>query len=104
MRNHWPVPEISPDDYELEIEIEGTNKRKTLTLKDIKALPKHDIVSVIMCGGNRKSEMARVKPVTGGFLHGAAAVGNAIWSGPKLHDILKEMGVESNEHYHVHVC
>lgn len=39
-----------------------------------------------------------------GLSWGAAAVGNAIWSGPKLCDILNQMGVKSNETHHVHVC
>lgn len=102
MRNHLPVPEIDPEDYELEIEIEGTDEIKTLTLKDIYALPKYNVTAAIMCGGNRRSEMTSVKAVKG-LSWGAAAVGNAVWSGPKLCDILKEMGIESDEVRHVHV-
>lgn len=97
-----PVPEVDIKNYELEIEIEGKNKMKTLKLKDIYALPKHNVTATIMCGGNRRSEMTKVKSVKG-LSWGMAAVGNAVWSGPKLCDILKEMGIESNETQHVHV-
>lgn len=55
-----------------------------------------------MCGGNRRSEMSVVKLIKG-ISFGPAAVGNAVWSGPKLSDILREMGVESDEHLHVQV-
>lgn len=102
VRNHLPVPDIDVDDYELEIEIEGSDQIKTLTLEDIQNLPKHNVTAAIMCGGNRRSEMTRVKPVKG-LSWGQAAVGNAIWSGPKLRDILKEIGIESDEKRHVHV-
>lgn len=102
VRNHLPVPDIDVDDYELEIEIEGSDQIKTLTLEDIQNLPKHNVTAAIMCGGNRRSEMTRVKPVKG-LSWGQAAVGNAIWSGPKLRDILKEIGIESDEERHVHV-
>lgn len=102
MRNHLPVPEIDVHSYELEIEIEETNKTKTLSFEDIKALPKHNVTAAIMCGGNRRSEMTNVKPVKG-LSWGSAAVGNAIWSGPKLCDVLREMGVESDENLHVQV-
>lgn len=102
MRNHLPVPEIDAESYELDIEIEGTDKTKTLTLKDIRALPKHHVTAAIMCGGNRRSEMTSVKAVKG-LSWGAAAVGNAEWSGPKLCDVLREMGIESDEVRHVHV-
>lgn len=102
MRNHLPVPDIDAANYELEVEIENENITKTLKLKDIRKLPKHDVTAAIMCGGNRRSEMTKVKAVKG-LSWGSAAVGNAVWSGPKLCDVLKSMGVESDEKNHVHV-
>lgn len=53
-----------------------------------------------MCGGNRRSEMNEVKPVKG-LSWGGAAVGNATWSGARLSDVLKKMGVESDEQKHI---
>lgn len=97
-----PVPVVDIRDYELRIEIDGTDKMKTLKLDDIYALPKENVTATIMCGGNRRSEMTQLKPVKG-LSWGMAAVGNAVWTGPKLCDILKEMGIESNETQHVHV-
>lgn len=102
VRNHLPVPEIDADSYELEIEVAGTDIVKTMTLKDIQSLPKYDVTAAIMCGGNRRSEMTKTKPVKG-LSWGPAAVGNARWSGPRLCDILKEMGIQSDEKRHVHV-
>lgn len=102
MRNHLPVPDINAESYELNIEIEGTETSKTLTLNDVKALPKYDVTAAIMCGGNRRSEMTKVKPVKG-LSWGPAAVGNAVWSGARLCDILNAMGIKSDENRHVHV-
>lgn len=102
MRNHLPVPDIAAESYELEIEIEGTKITKTFKLADLMALPKHHVTAAIMCGGNRRSEMTTVKSVKG-LSWGPAAVGNAVWSGPKLCDILENMGVKSNDVCHVHV-
>lgn len=77
VRNHLPVPTLQPDDYELELEVEagaGTPQLK-LTLAEIKALPKHSVTAAVMCGGNRRSEMTRVKPVKGEYtLGGLSAV------------------------------
>lgn len=102
VRNHLPVPEVDIAKYELVIDDETSDKSKTLRFEDVKNLPKHSITAAIMCGGNRRSEMHKVKPVRG--LHwGAAAVGNAVWSGPKLCDILHDMGVKSDDTRHVHV-
>lgn len=97
-----PVPEVDAQTYELQIEIEGTDQTKTMKLDDIYALPKHSVTATIMCGGNRRSEMTEVKSVKG-LSWGMAAVGNAVWTGPRLCDVLKGMGIESNETQHVHV-
>lgn len=102
VRNHLPVPEVDPESYELEITIDGIDSPITLSFDQLKALPKYDVTAAIMCGGNRRSEMNEVKPVKG-LSWGAAAVGNAIWSGPKLCDILKQLNIESDENRHVHV-
>lgn len=59
MRNHLPVPNVSEADYELEVEGLGV-REQTLTLQDIKAFPKHTITAAIECGGNRRSEIAKV--------------------------------------------
>lgn len=61
VRNHLPVPVIDPKTYELEVEIEGSKKTLTLNLDQIKKLPKHDVDATIMCAGNRRSEMTKVR-------------------------------------------
>ncbi|XP_017028885.1 sulfite oxidase, mitochondrial [Drosophila kikkawai] len=102
VRNHLPVPVISAEEYELEIE-SGSSKKKdplTLNLEEIKALPKHSVTAAIMCGGNRRSEMTKVKAVKG-LSWGAGAVGNAKWSGARLCDVLREQGVQPDESKHV---
>ncbi|XP_054728446.1 sulfite oxidase, mitochondrial isoform X2 [Anastrepha obliqua] len=105
VRNHLPVPYISTKNYELEIAIEttksGTKEQiKTLSLDDIKKMPKHTVTAAVMCGGNRRSEMTKVKAVKG-LSWKAGAVGNATWSGARLRDVLLAMGVQPNENLHV---
>lgn len=69
-------------------------------MKEIKKLPKHTVTAAIMCGGNRRSEMAEIKPVKG-LSWGPSAVGNAKWSGARLSDVLNKIKVEPNEAWHV---
>lgn len=59
MRNHLPVPEVDIQDYSLDLAIEDTII-KSLKYEDLKKMPKSTITSAIMCGGNRRSEMAKV--------------------------------------------
>lgn len=55
-----PVPEIDVKDYSLELAIEETTK-KVFNLNELKTYPKYSVTSAIMCGGNRRSEMAQVE-------------------------------------------
>lgn len=97
VRNHLPVPEVYEDDYELEVEIEGQEEPKILTLEDIKTkFPKVSVTSAIQCAGNRRSEMNSVKKVKG-LSWGRAAIGNATWSGARLRDVLAWAGVGEDD-------
>lgn len=101
MRNHLPVPDIDENEYELEVVIEARGKSKTFNLKDLKTkFKKSGVVAVVMCGGNRRSEMNGVKEVRG-LSWGAAACGNAVWEGVRLSDVLTEMGVKPDESLNV---
>jgi len=97
VRNHLPVPEVDPDTYELEIELEGKDCSKVLTLTDLKTkFPKHTVTSAVQCAGNRRSEMNAIKPLKG-LPWGRAAIGNASWSGARLRDVLKWAGVDEDD-------
>lgn len=102
VRNHLPVPDVDPATYELEICDEGKDVEKVLTLSDIKKYPKYTITSTIQCAGNRRSEMKKVKEIKG-LGWGQAAIGNATWSGARLRDVLKDMGIteETTKAQHV---
>lgn len=102
VRNHLPTPDIDASTYELEVCDEELQKEKVFTLKDLKKYPKHTVTATIMCAGNRRSEMTRVKPVKG-LSWGQAAIGNATWSGARLCDVLKDMGIEDGKTDAVHV-
>ena len=56
VRSHLPIPDIDPAAYELEVGGVGCEDL-TLSLEDLKKLPKHTIVSALQCGGNRRLEM-----------------------------------------------
>lgn len=93
VRNHLPVPVIDEQEYRLEVEIPG-NEVVTLTLNDLKTkFPKHQVVSTIQCAGNRRSELNKIKEVKG-LNWGAAAIGNARWTGARLVDVLNYAGIE----------
>lgn len=87
--------------YEIELEIEGEKKSIRLTMDDLRKFPEHTVTATVMCGGNRRSEMTKVKPVKG-LNWGPSAVGNAEWTGVRLRDVLAKHGIKSDEVKHVH--
>lgn len=94
VRNHLPVPRIDEDDYELQVTGIGIKETK-FTLNDLKTkFPKTTVTATIMCAGNRRNEMKKIKPVKG-LNWSAGAVGNAVWSGARLHDVLRYCGLEN---------
>ncbi|XP_036148221.1 sulfite oxidase, mitochondrial isoform X2 [Monomorium pharaonis] len=99
VRNHLPVPQIDIKDYTLELAIEGTTK-KTLDFKGITKYKKKTITAAVMCGGNRRSEMSKVKKLKG-INWNVGAVGNATWTGIPLCDILKDLGINEDAFGHV---
>ncbi|KAM8975373.1 sulfite oxidase, mitochondrial [Pelodytes ibericus] len=91
-RNHLPVPNIDPDQYQLVIETPNTGKPLQLSLHDLKTkYSRHEVTATLQCAGNRRSEMNAVKPVKG-LDWGTAAVSTARWAGVRLRDVLQDAG------------
>ena len=94
IRNHHPVPEINENDYSLSIKLlDKASKIHKFTLKELKEnFPKQTITATIQCGGNRRSEMDRIKK-TAGTPWKISAISNATWSGVLLKDVLSSLGM-----------
>ncbi|XP_053564091.1 sulfite oxidase, mitochondrial [Bombina bombina] len=94
-RNHLPVPEINPDDYQLVVDrSQGADEEQPLilSLSDLKTkFRRYEITSTLQCAGNRRSEMNAVKLVKG-LDWGIAAISTACWAGARLRDVLLDAG------------
>src|SRR5438034_6320 len=78
---HYDVPAI--DEKSWRLEIAGlVAKPLTLTLAELKALPRQEVTSTIECAGNN------------GLPFLTSAVGNARWAGASLAEILKSVQVK----------
>jgi len=92
-RNHLPVPLIRAEDYRLEVEVPGKGS-VTFTLAELKAkFAHHTVTATMQCAGNRRADMARVKPLRG-LSWGGTAIGNAEWTGVRLRDVLRHCGLD----------
>ncbi|KAK9678350.1 hypothetical protein RND81_11G205800 [Saponaria officinalis] len=91
-RNHGPIPIV--DDIErYRLSVTGLVKmQKEFTMKDIWNLPKYTVAATLQCAGNRRTAMSNVRKVRGvGW--DVSAIGNAVWSGAKLADVLELVGI-----------
>lgn len=103
IRNHLPVPHVDKSSFKVEIAGLGVRNIK-LSLDDLKTLfRKHVVEATLQCSGNRRAEMAQVKPIKG-LDWQQGAIGNARWGGVLLRDVLIYAGFDprmTSDIYHV---
>jgi sulfite oxidase len=112
VRNHHPVPNISAENFSLDIvfaddflaqwnenKLSAESALKNLTLKDLKSkFPKYSVVTSIQCGGNRRLEMSEIER-TNGSNWSVSAMSTAKWSGARLRDVLNDIGINEETLY-----
>jgi sulfite oxidase len=95
VRNHDAIPDVDPDAYRLKI---GGEVREplVLSLRDLRdRFPRADVTATIACAGNRRSELSRLAPIPEAVQWGPGAIGNAVWAGARLADVLATAGVRA---------
>ncbi|KAG6602667.1 Sulfite oxidase, partial [Cucurbita argyrosperma subsp. sororia] len=91
-RNHGPIPLV--DNIErYSVSLNGLIENpKELFMKDIRMLPKYNVTATLQCAGNRRTAMSKTRTVKGvGW--DVSALGNAVWGGAKLADVLELVGI-----------
>jgi sulfite oxidase len=95
-RNHGNIPQIDAESYRLKI-IGLVEKSLSLSIDDLKALPKHSLTATISCAGNRRRELHEISDLSAEVLWDAHAVGTALWTGCRMRDILEMAGLPKNQ-------
>ncbi|QDU60661.1 Sulfoxide reductase catalytic subunit YedY precursor [Planctomycetes bacterium Pan216] len=92
-RNHAPVPAFDASDFKLEVS--GlVNRPMTIGIGElVERFSPAEATLTMTCAGNRRSEHSKTKRVSG-VQWEAGTIGNAIWSGPKLSDLLQAVEVK----------
>jgi sulfite oxidase len=92
VRNHAPVPPVDPAAYRLRV---GGLVERPLELS-LAALAERferaELVSTLVCAGQRRLELMRVEPIPGELPWDAEAVSTARWSGWRLADVVAAAG------------
>jgi len=95
-RCHLPVPDIDPEDWELEVEGNGITNPTTFTLNDLKTkFKKYEIVTGLQCAGNRREDMhGEGTDIFIGPHWVSGAISCSKWGGVRLRDVLKYCGLD----------
>jgi sulfite oxidase len=89
VRAHGPVPEGNERGWRLELD--GLIERPiALTLAELRAtqMPSLELIATLQCAGNRRRDLAAVRPIPGEAPWGPGATGTARWRGVALSEVL----------------
>ena len=92
VRTHTYVPQVNLAEWNLKVEGE-VRSPVTLTMADLKQLPRVELVAVMECAGNDRSFY---DPVVPGLQWAHGGVGNGRWAGVRLADVLKKAGLKDS--------
>ena len=93
VRWHWAVIPTAVDVDTFRLTVHGhVNQTLSLSLNEILALPRVELVAVNQCSGNSRGYFQPRVP-GGEWSHGA--MGNARWTGVRLKDVLDRAGVKA---------
>ena len=88
------IPEVKEAEWSLAVGGESAERELKLTLADLKRdFKPAEITAVCQCSGNRRGLF---EPHVAGVEWGVGAMGNAVWRGVRLKDILAKAGVKAD--------
>ncbi|HKQ79063.1 MAG TPA: sulfite oxidase [Blastocatellia bacterium] len=95
VRHHSYAAKVNVDEWKLTVDGE-VQTPLTLTLDDLKKMPKHTVTVTLECAGNGR---AFFDPPVAGIQWEKGAVGTARFAGARLADVLKKAGVKATGQY-----
>jgi sulfite oxidase len=100
VRSHGPVPRLEERTHRLSVGGRVSNPLD-LSMADLRErFPRRSVMAVLQCAGNRRGDLQQVRPVSGDPWN-AGAIGNALWTGIALTDVLRAAGIPDDPGLHV---
>ncbi len=97
VRNNSTSMDITAENWRLTVDGDAVTHPQEFTLADIRRLPSRTVVSYLECAGNHRAMFDLVKgKAADGTQWMTGAVGNAIWTGVSLQEVLELAGVKSD--------
>ena len=92
VRCHTYTPKVNLNEWSLKIDGK-VDRSSTLTMDDLRKLPRVDLVGVLECAGNGRQFY---EPHVAGTQWAFGSVGNGRWTGVRLRDVLQKAGIQSS--------
>lgn len=93
VRWHAGVPDIAIHDWRLRISGPAAASPREYTMRDLqRRFARHEVAAVNQCSGNRRGLF---HPHVPGVQWGYGAMGNALWGGVRLKDVLDQAGISA---------
>jgi sulfite oxidase len=100
VRSHGNIPQLDQAEHRLRV---GGRVAKPLDMSVAELrqrFAEHTITAVMQCAGNRRADLQTVQP-TSGDPWAPGAIGNAIWTGVALADVLRAAGASEDATLHI---
>jgi sulfite oxidase len=103
VRNHGTIPIVDATRHRLRV-LGEVERPLELTIDDLRrSFPVRSVTVTLQCAGNRRQELAEIRPVPGELPWGPEAIGTAVWTGVSLADVLADAGIKPGAG-HVEFC
>ncbi|HEX4369531.1 MAG TPA: molybdopterin-dependent oxidoreductase [Rhodopila sp.] len=102
VRSHGPVPMLDAGHHRLTVDGLVATPLDLSMVEIRRRFPVRSVTSVLQCAGNRRGDLRQVRPVSGDPWS-AGAVGNAVWTGAALADVLHAAGVAADANPSMHI-
>lgn len=100
VRSHGAVPVLHEDTHRLTVRGRVARPLELPMHQLRNGFPRRSVMAVMQCAGNRRAELHEMRPVMGDPWT-AGAIGNAVWSGVSLVDVLRAAGADTDPGLHV---
>lgn len=91
VRSHFDAPEVDAAAWTIAVSGD-VDKPLKVSLRDLKRFPAVDVAAVLQCAGNGRGLF---QPRVAGVQWEKGAVGNAVWTGARLRDVLAAAGLRA---------
>lgn len=86
------IPQVRLEDWVLSVGGESAERERSFTMAQLRKEFRHDeVTAVCLCSGNRRGLF---EPHVPGVEWGVGAMGNAVWTGVRLKDVLASVGIK----------